>query len=205
MEIEDRKTLDYREREIISMLKNQKIGDILDIGSSKNSIFAEGERIKTVDIKDADIIQDLNKNQTLRFKDRTFDMIILSQILEHLVNVEKIVQESKRVSRRYILIGLPNELKLDNRIRYLFGRVKKWEEQNSDDGYYPYGHKHFFTIKRMNLFIRRFFGKYEKRRYVYGVSGGRFIPDFLKKFLANEFPSLFAGEAYYLVNVLKEN
>lgn len=170
----------------------------LDIGSDDN-IFKDKIRIITLDVENADIIQDLNLNQYIRLKSKSVDIVILSQILEHLVNVEKIIQEAKRITRKYILIGLPNEVTFDNRIRYFF--LGKGPYHN---GYMPYGHKHFFTIDTQEEFIRKFFGEeYELYRY-FGVSGGRYIPDFMKRMLINMFPTLFSKESYYLIKEKNE-
>lgn len=174
---------------------------ILDIGSQDNSFFEdysflEDYRTTTLDLENADVIQDLNKDQKLKLSSRSYDLVVLSQILEHLNDVSQIVSEAKRVSKRYILVGLPNELTIDNRFRIFFG-IPSWE------GYKPYWHKHFFTIGSIENFITMFFGNYEKKYYLFGVKGGRFTPLFLRKWLANIFPSLMAKEVYYLIDLDK--
>jgi ubiquinone/menaquinone biosynthesis C-methylase UbiE len=89
-------------------------------------------------------------------KSDSFDLVILNQILEHLATVEEIVSESIRVSRKYLLVGLPNELTWGIRLKYLFGKIDQ-------EGYLPYGHKHRFSIKEIEKFIINFFGNYKKK------------------------------------------
>jgi len=185
-----------REEEIKGMIPND-VKTLLDIGN-RNDMFDLYKTIK-LDIEEADVIQDLNKKQKLEFEDNSFDMVVLSQILEHLGNVQEIINESKRVSRKYILVGLPNELKLDNRFKFLFGIYREWG--GIDGGYCTYGHKHFFTIKTIEQFIKLFFKTYKKKYYIFGVKGGRYISNNYRRFLATKLPKLFAGEVYYLIKI----
>jgi len=188
--------IDTRKKELTELVPKD-VKSILDIGC-ENNLFKEYDTI-TLDVNPgADIIQDLNKSQKIPLKENQFDIVILSQILEHLVTVEEIIAESKRVSRKYILIGLPNELTLENRFKYFLGKCSEW------GSYVPYGHKHFFIIKNIEKFIKRFFGNYEKKYYLFGVSGGRFIPLKIRKWLAKNLPTLFAGQVYYLIKLEKK-
>jgi len=55
--------------------------------------------------------------------DDTFDIVICNQVLEHLKNYSKVIDELIRVTKEkgYILIGIPNLAHLINRIYLLFG------------------------------------------------------------------------------------
>lgn len=48
--------------------------------------------------------QDLNK-----YKDNQFDLVVCCEVLEHLQNPEKGLQELLRISNKYLLISVPNE------------------------------------------------------------------------------------------------
>lgn len=168
---------------------------VLDIGSRDN-IFGWLKTVTLDVVEDANIKQDLNENQKLPFKDNSFDLVVVNQVLEHLCYVEEIVEEIKRVSRKYVFVGLPNELCYGSRIKFLFGIPNK-------DGYQKYGHKHFFRYKSMELFIKKFFGKYKKRVVFFAGSGAALMPKFLKNFLAYLYPSLFGTEFYYLIELKK--
>lgn len=184
---------DYRKRIILKMIPNE-VMTILDIGSRGN-IFNKRYNTKTIDvIEDADITQDLEKNQKIKFNSNSFDLVVLNQILEHLSRVEEIIIESKRVSKKYLLIGLPNELTWGIRVKYLFGKIDQ-------EGYIPYGHKHRFSIKTIEEFIKKFFRNYEKKEYFGAFTGAKFLPIGIKHFLARNFPTLFSKEVYYLIKI----
>lgn len=55
--------------------------------------------------------------------DNTFDLVICNQVLEHLKNYRKVIDNVIRVTRRggYMAIGIPNLSHLINRIYLLFG------------------------------------------------------------------------------------
>jgi len=43
------------------------------------------------------------------FKDKQFDLVVCCEVLEHVKNYKKALRELKRVSRKYILVSVPNE------------------------------------------------------------------------------------------------
>lgn len=47
--------------------------------------------------------------QTLPFKDKSFDTVTLSEVLEHPLNPIQVLREAKRVSRKRILVTVPDE------------------------------------------------------------------------------------------------
>lgn len=57
------------------------------------------------------------------YEDDTFDLVICNQVLEHLKNYRKVIDDIVRVTKKggYILIGIPNLAHLINRIYLLFG------------------------------------------------------------------------------------
>ncbi len=187
---------DYRNERILNLVPSD-VKTVLDIGS-RGDIFVNYTTTTVDTVENSDVKQDLNKNQKLPFKDNSFDLVVMNQILEHLSYVEEIISEAKRVSKKYILVGLPNELTYGSRIKSLIG-TPDWS------GYKPFGHKHFFTINKIENFVSEFFGKHEDRVYFFACSGARFIPENLRDFLAILRPSLFAKEVYYLINIKKSS
>lgn len=157
--------------------------------------YMEKEKIDKLNIGKKDIIQDLNTRQKIKLPSNSFDIIIANQVLEHLANHSVIIKEMKRISRRYILIGLPNEITIEDRIRLFFGLLRA-----GSHGYRLYNHKHFFIVESIEDYILYFFGGYSKKKYAFGVIGGRFIPEKIRKFLADKIPTLFAKEIYYLID-----
>lgn len=58
------------------------------------------------------------------WEDNTFDIVICNQVLEHLKNYKKIINDLIRVTKKdgYIIIGIPNLAHLINRMFLLFGK-----------------------------------------------------------------------------------
>ncbi|MBS3090711.1 methyltransferase domain-containing protein [Candidatus Pacearchaeota archaeon] len=167
----------------------------LDIGAGRymSSHFMKCffKKYVCLDIYNADIEQDLNIKKEINLPDNSIDIVIASNILEHLVDPMPIALEANRISKKYLIIGLPNEYPLDERLLILFGIYH--------DKIYPWGHKHRLSIKSNNELISSLWGKYEKRIYKFQFIGARFIPNTIKQMLMEIFPSLFVGEVFYLV------
>lgn len=133
---------------ITSGIKDE-ITSILDIGcgtggilknikdSFDKNIYCEGTDFSDLAIKKA---QQLGRND-IKFStkkiselDRKYDLIILSHVLEHVMNWDGFLDELSNISERYIYINVPLEVNLINTIRgsALTGTYKN------------YGHVHFF-------------------------------------------------------------
>jgi len=62
----------------------------------------------------------------LPYKDSQFDLVLCTEVLEHLENPEKALKELKRVTKKYIILSVPNEP------LFMFGNfirgknVKRW-------------------------------------------------------------------------------
>ena len=183
----------YRNNKILNMVPKD-VETVLDIGSRGN-IFNVDYKTTTLDtLENADIKQDLNKTKILPFSDNSYDLVVVNQILEHLDTVEEVIDEIKRVSGKYIFLGLPNEMTWGARIKYLFGIIE-------EGGYCPYGHKHRFTISEIENFKRFFFDKEVKKEYLGAFTGAGFLPYRIRDFLAKRFPTLFCKEIYYLIQL----
>jgi ubiquinone/menaquinone biosynthesis C-methylase UbiE len=63
------------------------------------------------------------ESEDIPYDDNSFDLVICNQVLEHLKNYQRVINELIRVTRKtgYILIGIPNLAHLINRILLLFG------------------------------------------------------------------------------------
>jgi len=191
--------LDLRPKFMIAILNEmvpKNVKSALDIGSGCR--ISKAQYIKHsfkkyigLDTENADINQDLNINQKIDLPNNSVEIVIVSNILEHLINPMPIVSECKRIAKKYILIGLPNEYPLDKRIQILFGNWEDWV--------YLYGHKHMFSIESIERLIQQNFGGYERKKLCFQCRGGRFIPKKIKNFLVQKFPGLFAGEVFYLI------
>jgi len=64
------------------------------------------------------------ETEDIHWEDNTFDLVICNQVLEHLKNYKKVIDDLIRVTKKdgYIIIGIPNLAHLINRIFLLFGK-----------------------------------------------------------------------------------
>lgn len=87
----------------LNKLKKNNIGKkYLGIDYSKTAIEIGKRLYPELDLKTGDIYK-------LEFKDNSFDLVICSEVLEHLENPLKALKELIRVSGKYILLSVPNE------------------------------------------------------------------------------------------------
>lgn len=110
---------------LIKIIKPLKAKTILDVGCgegfSLNKLHENnvGEKLEGIDYsKEAiSIGKKLFPNLSLKqgsiynlpYKDNTFDIVLSTEVLEHLENPKKALQEILRVSKKYILVSVPNE------------------------------------------------------------------------------------------------
>jgi 2-polyprenyl-3-methyl-5-hydroxy-6-metoxy-1,4-benzoquinol methylase len=120
-------------RVLFFQIKDLKIESILDVGCGEgitlsklkeNKILRQssgqvGRRLEGIDYS-KEAVEIANKNYPnlhilegdiykLKYKDNSFDLVICSEVLEHLEDPQKALRELARVSRRYILLSVPNE------------------------------------------------------------------------------------------------
>ena len=83
---------------------------VLDVGcgSKGKGNYLEGDHIIHVDIDkdaDADVLMDVFH---LGFQSNCFDIVHASHLIEHLTNPNPAIQEMKRVSKKNVVIKVPN-------------------------------------------------------------------------------------------------
>ncbi len=87
----------------LARLKKEKIGKSFEgIDNLDESIEIAKKIHPDLDIKKGDIYK-------LPYKDNSFDLVICTEVLEHLENPRKAYRELLRVSRKYVLLSVPNE------------------------------------------------------------------------------------------------
>lgn len=130
---------------------------------------------------------------------KEFDIVIATEILEHLRDPVRMVQQIKRLLAEsgVALISLPNECTLYHRLKVLFGY--------GIDGtsLAPYYHLHFPTIRQSEEFIASHFSIVQEC-FWYHLGEGlpeRFlskIPSRVWRGVADTYPSLFARGVIFL-------
>ncbi|OGD86268.1 hypothetical protein A2164_03785 [Candidatus Curtissbacteria bacterium RBG_13_35_7] len=197
----DKKSISYnikkkRLNKILELAFPVKGKLVLDIGCSTGYLGSilqkKGAKVFGIDIsknavkearKQLFSAQELDLNeQKLPFKKNYFDLIIASEIIEHLFEPEKILKEIHRILKinGYLLITTPNFLYWGHRIQFLKGEFEYQEE-----GPFDRSHIHFFTY--LSLFNHLINSEFiiEAENHLYP---GAKIFNIIKKL----FPSLFA-------------
>jgi ubiquinone/menaquinone biosynthesis C-methylase UbiE len=81
----------------------------------------------------------------LPFPDNAFDVVVCSELLEHLTNYEEAIDELIRITKKKLIITVPNELRL---VRVMCPKCKS--------RHYVDGHVNFFTdAKLKSSFVSR--------------------------------------------------
>lgn len=112
-------------RTLIQVIKPLKIKAILDVGCGEGFSLNKmnenniGEKLEGIDYSKEAI--SLGKNlfphlslktgsiYDLPYKNNSFDLVLCTEVLEHLDNSQKGLEEVVRVSKKYILASVPNE------------------------------------------------------------------------------------------------
>ena len=91
-----------------------------------------------------------NINETIDFKDKTFDAVTAIHVIEHVLDPYFVVREVHRVLKKggIFVVNVPNIAYLKHRMRLLFGKLPvtssayNWSQSGWDGG-----HLHYFTKK----------------------------------------------------------
>ncbi|HRZ85790.1 MAG TPA: class I SAM-dependent methyltransferase [Candidatus Paceibacterota bacterium] len=102
---------------IIKILSKLPAGSILDIGCMDDYLLKElnnqfGDKFEYSGIDDNPKLENNNivkQNVEQISKNKKYDIIICTEVLEHLDNPVDAIKKLKRLSKRFILISVPNE------------------------------------------------------------------------------------------------
>ncbi len=87
----------------LARLKKEHIGKVHEGIEIDHSAIELGRKLyPKISIKEGDIYK-------LPYRNNTFDLVIATEVLEHLENPKKAYRELLRVSKRYVLLSVPNE------------------------------------------------------------------------------------------------
>lgn len=87
----------------LDRLQKEKIGKTFEgIEYDESAVMMANVMYPKLTIKKGDIYK-------LPYKNNSFDLVICTEVLEHLENPKKAYRELLRVSRKYVLVSVPNE------------------------------------------------------------------------------------------------
>lgn len=121
-------------KSIISILP--KVNSVLDVGCGtgelmnsmqKQGIKTFGVDISSIALKEAQKnnlqVKKVDLDEPLPFKSNEFEAVICNQVLMHVFDPSFVISEMKRVSKKYVLINVPNHLYWRFRIQIFFGKL----------------------------------------------------------------------------------
>lgn len=144
----DDQVICFRHKMALDMINT---GTVLDLGSG-DGLFLSLLKQKGIAGEGLDVSEDgvlktqkkgleasvANFTDKIPFKDNAFDTVVMLDLMEHLYTPEALLKEAVRVSKKSIIIGVPNFNSLPARIQVLLGRVP----ENNRPGK---GHVHWFN------------------------------------------------------------
>lgn len=100
-----------------------------------------------VDIAQKRGVKALSIDGSLPFNDKSFDTIIMLEVLEHVENLDEVLLEVKRVARKNVLLTVPNSTGYELLLQYSL----TYEHMLEDD------HINFFTKDSLSALLERYF------------------------------------------------
>lgn len=95
----------------------------------------------------------------LKFKDKSFDAIVMGEIIEHIFDTDKVIKEIRRMlkDKGHLIITTPNIASLNRRIRLLLGKNPYIDigTLNDDNKTTASGHIRYFTFETLKILLER--------------------------------------------------
>lgn len=174
-------TQKIRHQEVVDYIKSLNLSlsaKILDIGCGNGEILNRLHTLGYKNLNGCDWIEplattkylyeqiDLNNEFLNKYKDEVFDIIICSDVLEHLENPALTLREMSRITNRdsNIVITIPNAWNLQERI--LFFLNANSSRYKSERNSAKHGHISFFTTEIIESLLDR--ANLHVSEYVYG-------------------------------------
>ncbi|MBK7643285.1 MAG: methyltransferase domain-containing protein [Planctomycetes bacterium] len=107
----DFETREGRMRYLEQAFRTHLEGRVLDVGCDVRTLAKLRPELDYVGVDAGgtpDLTIDLEKSPRLPFEDANFDMVVCAEVLEHLDNLHQIFGELVRVTKKKLLISLPN-------------------------------------------------------------------------------------------------
>ena len=182
------KTLNLKEKYILdigceygnSIVDIAKYNKCFGIDANKKALKKAREKgIKAIN---------MDLNNLLPFENNYFDVIIITSVLEHLLNPIKMIEEIKRVTKKngLVVLSLPNDFEIIRRLKFLI----LGKNQNTNDALNPYTHLHLLSLSQWEIFISKHFSIKE----IYNESR-------ISHFLAKIYPNIFSIEKVWVCKI----
>ena len=188
-------TLGFNHESALEMIEG---GSVLDLGCGDGMLLdslklrgnnAEGvdispEAIKKCKVKGHKVELFDFSDSKLPHADNSFDYVVMLDVLEHLYNPDSLLTEAKRVSRRFMVLSVPNFSSLPARFQVFLGKVPENNRRGK-------GHVFWFNCNILNkrLHSRELRSVASKYRTFWQ---NRFIVGNLMSLLMNIKPNIFA-------------
>jgi len=213
---------DLNRKDRLKLLFNKEIRNkkILDIGCGPGVdihflLENKDNEVHGIDISD-DALQyakkegiithkiDLLQIEQLPFKEKYFDIIIATDILEHLFFPKDLLLEIYRVMKDdgFAIISVPNHFYLKGRLKILCGGGII-HPAHKDINEWDYFHIRFFTLQSFEKLIKQTKFTIEERFYDKFINCPRGLPHFIDKYFARKFPNLFS--MHFMVKVTRRD
>ena len=154
----DSQVISFRHEAALSMVDQ---GKVLDIGSGDGLFLSllkqKGIEGEGLDISEEGVAKTRAKgltaslfdfNDPIPFADNTFDTVVMLDVLEHFYAPDTLLKEAVRVSKRFVIISVPNFNSLPARIQVLRGSVPENNRPNK-------GHIYWFNWKVLHALIEK--------------------------------------------------
>jgi 2-polyprenyl-3-methyl-5-hydroxy-6-metoxy-1,4-benzoquinol methylase len=188
---------------------------ILDVGSGSGNLDSHlrdiGHSVKELDIASREhVSQDFiacDINKIWPVSDKDFDLVICTDVPEHLYDPKHILDESSRVLKMggKLIFGVPNHFDFRQRLRMLFGKgIVHWDQvARFKETAWDYSHIRFFTLSELTGYFKQSGWNIVKMQLNFmggGIFPSRLMPKFLKKILLKCWPNVFSGKFVFLLS-----
>jgi SAM-dependent methyltransferase len=137
---------------------------------------------------------------------QSFDMVICTDVAEHLERPEYILTEARRVlkSNGVLIFGVPNHFDIRQRLLQLFGKgIVHWDNLRHGQTAWSYAHLRFFTLPDLHQFFHQYGWTIIESQFNFmgaGIVPNR-LPNFIKLWLLRLWPNLFSGKFIFLLKL----
>jgi len=170
--------------DLLSLSKKYKNTELYGIDFFEKKLGKSSKKVVNANIKFCDI-----ENECFPFKDESFDIVLINQVLEHCKNIHHIISEIIRITniKGSFIIGVPNIAALHNRILLFSGMQPSCIQLDS-------GHVRGFTSKSLEKFVYKIGSGSVKLNKMRGANFYPFPPllaEFFAEFMPNFAVSIF--------------